>query len=164
MKRRDYHGENNPFYKHGECRNYKASPLCRILKNIKQRTSNPNNKDYQHYGGRGISICEEWKNDSSLFFNWAYSNGYKEGLEIDRINNNGNYGPSNCRFTTHQINVLNKRKMRYDWGIYKRINRPFYEIQITSYGIVHYIGTSLDIESAIKKRDIYISQLIKRTK
>ena len=67
---------------------------------------------FYNYGGRGISVCEEWKNDYITFRNWALENGYKEELQIDRINNNGNYEPNNCRWVTSKINGNNKRNNR----------------------------------------------------
>ena len=77
--------------------------LYRIWGHIKSRTLNSKNKHYINYGGRGISICEEWKNDFMSFYNWAMSNGYSDELTIDRIDNDGNYEPSNCRWTTQLI-------------------------------------------------------------
>ena len=85
--------------------------LYGIWRNIKSRTLNPKHKDYKDYGGRGITICDEWKNDFMSFYNWAISNGYEEnkGLSIDRIDNDGNYEPKNCRWTTQTIQTRNQR-------------------------------------------------------
>lgn len=69
------------------------------------------NKNFVNYGGRGILICEEWKNDFLSFFNWSLENGYSEGLSIDRINNDGNYAPDNCRWTNRTIQRRNSRKI-----------------------------------------------------
>jgi hypothetical protein len=74
---------------------------------IIQRCTNPNHKDWLRYGGRGINVSDEWKNASS-FINWALNNGYSEDLEIDRIDNNGNYCSDNCRFVTHKTNSMNR--------------------------------------------------------
>jgi len=83
--------------------------LYSIYDAIKQRINNINNKNYKYYGGRGISIFEEWENDFIIFFDWAMLNGYQEGLTIDRIDNNGNYEPSNCRWVDMKVQSRNTR-------------------------------------------------------
>jgi len=72
------------------------------------RCENPKDKNYNHYGGRGITVCEEW-HDSSTFINWALNNGYEKKLTIDRIDVNGNYEPSNCRWVDYKTQDRNKR-------------------------------------------------------
>lgn len=81
--------------------------LYNILRNMKARCSNPNNDRFRDYGGRGITVCDEWKNDYYKFKEWALENGYENHLTIDRIDNNGNYEPSNCRWTTLNIQQHN---------------------------------------------------------
>lgn len=78
---------------------------------MKNRTCNPKNVSFKNYGARGISICSEWVNSFESFKTWAYSSGYKDGLTLDRINNDGNYEPSNCRWTTQEIQHRNTRKI-----------------------------------------------------
>ena len=73
------------------------------------RCTNQYIEAYKDYGGRGITVCDEWKNDFLQFYNWSMENGYKKGLQIDRIDNNGNYCPENCRFVTPEENCRNKR-------------------------------------------------------
>ncbi len=83
--------------------------LYRIWHNMKQRCYNYNHNSYNSYGGRGIKICDTWIDDFQAFYEWAMSNGYKDNLSIDRIDNNGDYEPSNCRWTDKVIQSRNKR-------------------------------------------------------
>lgn len=75
------------------------------------RCENPNREKYKDYGGRGIKVCSEW-HQANNFVLWALSNGYKKGLQIDRIDNNGDYCPENCRFTTPKENSRNRRNTK----------------------------------------------------
>jgi len=83
--------------------------LDNIYYGMKARCLNPNEPAYKDYGGRGITICQEWLNDRTKFFEWALNNGFKENLTIDRINNNGNYEPSNCRWVDIKTQSRNRR-------------------------------------------------------
>jgi len=86
--------------------------LYKIWFGMKSRCYNNNTKGFENWGGRGIIVCDEWLNDFLSFYNWALKNGYKDNLSIDRINNNGNYEPNNCRFITIQEQQKNKRPKR----------------------------------------------------
>jgi hypothetical protein len=77
---------------------------------MKQRCRNTNNKNYRDYGGRGIKICDEWLHDFQTFYDWAMANGYHEGLSIDRVDVNGAYNPSNCRWISQKEQTNNMRK------------------------------------------------------
>lgn len=77
-------------------------------KSMKQRCLNPNNKAYNNYGKRGITICDEWL-DYNNFYNWAINHGYKDDLQLDRIDNNKGYEPNNCRWIKPIINNHNRR-------------------------------------------------------
>ncbi len=80
--------------------------LYATWQSMKKRCSNPKCKAYKYYGGRGITVCKIWRDSFQTFFNWA-KDKHKRGLEIDRINNDGNYEPSNCRFVTRLENMKN---------------------------------------------------------
>ena len=96
--------------------------LYNTWKGIKKRTLNPKDKAYTDYGGRGITICEEWKNDFMSFHDWAMSNGYSDELSIDRIDNDGNYEPNNCRWTTQIIQTRNQRIRKNNTSGYKGVS------------------------------------------
>lgn len=80
---------------------------------MKSRCNNPNVEHYKNYGGRGIKVCKEWGNDFQSFYDWAYSNGYKDGLTIDRIDVNKGYSPDNCRWSTMKEQCNNRVSNRY---------------------------------------------------
>ena len=96
--------------------------LYSIWANIKDRTLNINTKVFNDYGGRGIAICEEWKNDFMSFHDWAMSNGYSDELSIDRIDNYGGYSPENCRWTTKTIQARNTRIAKNNTSGYKGVS------------------------------------------
>jgi hypothetical protein len=79
---------------------------------MKRRCYDPKRKAYINYGGRGIFVCDEWKNDVSKFIQWALGNGYQKGLTIDRIDNDKGYSPDNCQFLTLSENSAKKRPNR----------------------------------------------------
>lgn len=97
--------------------NLSNTNLYKTWKGIKTRCYNTKINHYERYGGRGIKVYEEWKNDFNSFYNWSMTNGYSDGLTIDRIDNNGNYGPNNCRWVDMKVQSNNTRTNR--WVIYK---------------------------------------------
>lgn len=96
--------ERSSSKKHG----YRRTRLYGIWCAIKTRCCNNKFKEYHNYGGRGIAICEEWKDNFQVFYDWAMANGYAENLTIDRFDNDGNYEPSNCRWITTKQNSRNR--------------------------------------------------------
>lgn len=100
--------QHNARYLHG-CT---GTRLYRIWKVMKTRCNNPNISYFKYYGGKGISVCEEWINSFETFKEWALSHGYSDTLTIDRINGDGNYEPDNCRWVTMTVQNRNKKKVR----------------------------------------------------
>ena len=72
---------------------------------MKARCYKETNDNYKWYGGKGVSICEEWKDKFLIFFEWSIKNNWEAGLQIDRIDSNGNYEPSNCQWITQRENI-----------------------------------------------------------
>lgn len=98
-------------YVHGQSYNR----IYSVWKNMLKRCNDPNHKKYKYYGGKGISVCKEWK-VFKTFYKWATENGYSDKLFIDRIDNSKNYEPSNCRFVKWEIQAKNKSP----WGSYNK--------------------------------------------
>ena len=136
--------------------------LYSIWSNMKTRCYNKNTECYSRYGGRGITVCDEWKKFEA-FRDWALSNGYSDDLTIDRIDNDGNYEPSNCRWVTrkenmrncsynHYIEIMGMRKIVSDWikelGIskttaYKYLkisDKAFVEYVINKKGQIYFVN------------------------
>lgn len=89
-------------------------PLYRLLKNACARCEIPSSSNFAYYGGRGITVCDEWRSDPAAFVRWAIENGYAPGLELDRRDVDGPYAPWNCRFVPHVENSQARRNARCD--------------------------------------------------
>lgn len=119
--------------------------LHRIWTGMKTRCYNAESDAYDRYGGRGIEVCEDWKNSFVSFYEWAMANGYADNLTIDRIDNDGNYSPENCRWSTKQEQNNNRRCNRMityngktqnvaQWARELGLNRVTLQARLTRYG------------------------------
>lgn len=117
------------------------------------RCSNPKDKFYKDYGGRGIEVCDEWRHNSTAFLEWAMANGYADDLTIDRIDNNGNYCPENCRWATLKEQANNKRKHTITYNGETHTVKEWASITGLHYATIHKrIKKGLTIKEVLRTR------------
>ena len=136
-------------------------PLYAVWKSMKQRCCNSHSKDYKHYGGRGIAIHDDWANSYSSFEHWAKAHGYSKGLQIDRIDNEGDYCPDNCRFVPCYVNQSNRRMPTTNTSGFVGVCKhgTSYQASLTSEGVRYYAGSAPCPREAALLRDLLIVSL-----
>ena len=129
-----------------------------IWNKMTQRCHNPVSPNYQRYGGRGITICDEWRNDFQAFHDWAVTHGYSDNLTIDRIDNDGNYEPSNCRWATVAEQNRNKGHQANNTsgitGVRFNVTRQKWTAHIGHKGKLISLGCYATIEQAAEARKL----------
>ena len=123
-------------------------PLYNACYNMLQRCYNDKHPSFSDYGGRGVKVCKEWKNNPISFIEWGLASGWRKGLQLDRIDNDEGYSPNNCRFISSRKNTSNTRvqqKRELPVGVHKSKNRFTAQIRLGSF------LTAEDAEEAYKK-------------
>ena len=140
--------------------NLTSHPLYKTWHNMKDRCYNPKFKQYEDYGGRGIRVCEEWL-DIRNFIKWVDTDSnWEEGLSLDRIDNDKEYSPDNCTFSTRTIQSINQRQQSNNTSGYVGINWDTrvskWRARVHMFKKEKHIGTFKTIEEAVQARDNYI--------
>ncbi len=143
--------------KHNDSKTRLYNIWCSMI----DRVENKKSTSYEDYGGRGITICEEWRNNYPSFKKWALQNGYSNSLKIDRINNNLGYSPDNCRWATQTIQSRNTRRLRSNntsgyRGVCWHKKQQKFNSRITVNSIVINLGSYCSDIEAAKAYDKYV--------
>ena len=148
LKEREYHG-------------LRYHPLYEVWCSMIQRTKNSNNKQYDDYGDRLITLCDEWRESFQAFYDFCMLNGWKEGLQIDREDNDKGYYPENCRIVTNRENSLNQRLLQKNntsgyKGVCWHISNKRWQSSIKVNDKPFYLGQFIKIEDAVEARNQFI--------
>ena len=119
--------------------------LYQIWANMKYRCNTPTYKRYSRYGGRGIKVCDKWNNSFESFYDWSINNGYQDDLTLDRIDNDGNYEPNNCRWATYtqqnynrsiafNVTINGETKTTREWCKKYNLNYRTFIVRYSNYG------------------------------
>lgn len=134
--------------------------LYQVWHNIIQRCTNPKSNSFVNYGGRGVTVCNEWSNDFLKFIKFCTNNGWNSSLEIDRIDNNKGYYPNNCHFVTKSENCINRRKRKdntsgYIGVVWDKKNSKW-GAKVTNLNSIDYLGQYSTKKEALKSRNKHI--------
>lgn len=136
-----------------------SHPLYKVWRKMIDRCDNKKAKDYRAYGDRGITVCNEWYSIVT-FHSWGIANGWEDGLQIDRKENDGGYTPDNCRFVTRIINMNNRRKLNTNTSGYTGVcfHKGENKFQASLYhkGKRTYLGYHKTAKKAVLVRDKFI--------
>ncbi|MCB4860807.1 hypothetical protein K7W03_14525 [Sphingobium sp. PNB] len=130
---------------------WSTTRIMRVWRGMHKRCTDPKDHRYSRYGGRGISVCEEWSS-FDVFKDWAFANGFDESLEIDRKDNSSGYSPENCRFVSHVENTRNRdisRTIQIN-GNNIHINEAASQYGLTPSALISRIARGDDVERAIR--------------
>ena len=133
---------------HGATRNYEKHPLYVVWTGICARCSNENHKSFHRYGGRGISVCDEWS-DYTAFSVWALSHGWIKGLHVDRIKNNLPYSPDNCQILTNKENCRKNSKCILSYDLVAEIKLTYIPRVVTYKMLAEKYGVSVSAISRV---------------
>lgn len=127
-------------------------------KNMRTRCDNPRSKSWPNYGGRGISVCHEWTVSRDSFINWALSNGVQFGLSLDRIDNNGNYSPQNCRWSTLKEQLRNQQRTRWITfgGVTMAASAWAEEVGVRPDTILHRLSRGMNVDDVLAPDDLRV--------
>lgn len=139
-----------------------GTKIYNAYRDMTARCRNKNLKNYAHYGGRGIRVCDEWLGENGFknFYAWSMANGFGHNLSLDRINVNGNYEPQNCRWVDGSVQGANKRSVgncEYV-GVSLHSSGSCYSAQIRQNGILLFSCTSKSKNECARKRNEYIQE------
>lgn len=147
---------------HGMAGRKSKTKIYTLWKHINSRCFNVKNGSYQNYGGRGIYVCDEWRYDFAVFNDWCLNSGWKSGFQLDRIDNDGPYSPSNCRFVTLRENGFNKRLIQKNntsgyCGVHYKSDRDSYCVIVRNNGKTVFNKSGFPTpQQAATARDIFI--------